>query len=137
MLPFLYAENRDNPIFTFPKFFLTLIRAICHCMINYFFVVYIYYDESVNDNGKMAGLWYINVNLYTCVLIFVTIDLMIFTKYHTWINMAIILVFTVIAYIIFVICAHHATMFNSVGTMAVAFGSGRFSFAGHVVLLII
>jgi energy-coupling factor transporter transmembrane protein EcfT len=95
-------------------------------MINYFFVIYLYYDESVNDNGKMAGLWYISVNLYTCVLIFVTIDLMIFTKYHTWINMAIIIVFTIIAYIIFVICAHHATLFNSVGTMAVAFGSGRF-----------
>ena len=126
MLPFLYAENRDNPLFTMPKFFLTLLRAIFHCMINYFFVIYLYYDESVNDNGKMAGLWYISVNLYTCVLIFVTIDLMIFTKYHTWINMTIILVFTIIAYIIFVICAHHATMFNSVGTMAVAFGSGRF-----------
>jgi hypothetical protein len=41
MLPFLYAENRDNPIFTIPKFFLTLIRAICHCMINYFFVIYL------------------------------------------------------------------------------------------------
>ena len=35
------------------------------------------------------------------------------------------LVITFIAYIIFVICAHHATMFNSVGTMAVAFGSPR------------
>ena len=50
---------------------------------------------------------------------------MIFTRYHTWINFTILLVITFIAYIIFVICAHHALMFKSVGTMAVAFGSAR------------
>ena len=126
MLPFLYAENRDNPLFTIPKFFLNLLRGAVHCVINYFFITYLYQYDSVNDHGKMGGLWFISVNLFTSVLIVVTVDLIIFTKYHTWINWAIIIVFTIIAYIIFVICAHHATMFKSVGTMATAFGSGRF-----------
>ena len=126
MLPFLYAENRDNPIFTIPKFFLHLLKGAIHCAINFFFIIYLYQYDSVNDNGKMGGLWFINVNLFTSILIVVTVDLIIFTKYHTWINWAILGVFTLLAYIIFIICVHHATMFKSVGTMATAFGSPRF-----------
>ena len=126
MLPFLYAENRDNPIFTIPKFFLHLLRGAIHCAINFFFIVYLYQYDSVNDHGKMGGLWFISVNLFTSILIVVTVDLIIFTKYHTWINWAIIAVFTILAYIIFVICVHHVTMFKSVGTIATAFGSPRF-----------
>ena len=126
MLPFLYAENRDNPIFTIPKFFLHLLKGAIHCAINFFFIVNLYQYDSVNDHGKMGGLWFISVNLFTSILIVVTVDLIIFTRYHTWINWAIIVVFTILAYIIFVICAHHSTMFKSVGTMARAFSSPRF-----------
>jgi phospholipid-transporting ATPase len=126
MLPFLYAENRDNPIFTIPKFFLNLLRGAVHCMINYFFVIYLYQYGSVNKHGKMGGLWFISVNLFTSVLIVVTVDLFIYTRYHTWINFTIILVFTIIAYIVFIIAAHNVALFKSVGTMAVAFGSPRF-----------
>ena len=126
MLPFLYAENRDNPLFTIPKFFLTLFRAIIHCCINFFFITYLYDGDSINYNGKMAGLWFISVNLFTSILIVVTVDLIIFTKYHTWINIAIILFFSIICYIVFIIVAHRSTVFNSVGTMAIAFGSPRF-----------
>ena len=125
MLPFLYEENRENPIFTVPKFFLHLLRGAIHCIINFFFIAYLYKEDSVNDDGQMGGLWFLSVNFFTSVLLVVTIDLLIFTRYHTWINFVIMLVITFIAYIIFVICAHHATMFNSVGTMAVAFGSPR------------
>ena len=125
MLPFLYAENRDNPIFTMPKFFLHLLRGAVHCMINFFYVIYLYHYDSVNKYGKMGGLWFISVNIFTSVLIFVTVDLFIYTKYHTWINIVVILIFTILAYIIFVIIAHRVVLFKSVGTMAVAFGSPR------------
>ena len=126
MLPFLYSENRDNPIFTIPKFFLHLLRGAIHCLINYFFIAYLYNEDAVNDDGQMGGLWFLSVNLFTSVLIVVSVDLFIFTRYHTWINFAIMLVFTFIAYFIFVACAHYSTIFNSVGTMATAFESARF-----------
>ena len=126
MLPFLYSENRDNPIFTMPKFFLTLLKGAVHCMIMFFFIVYLFKEDSMNRDGKMAGLWYVSVNLFTCVLIVVSVDLIINTKYHTYINFLIMLIFTVLAYIIFVIIVHHSTFFNSVGTIASAFGSSRF-----------
>ena len=126
MLPFLYSENRENPIFTMPKFFLTLLKGTVHCLIMFFFIVYLFKEESMNRDGKMAGLWYVSVNMFTCVLIVVSVDLIINTKYHTFINFLIMLIFTVIAYIIFVICVHHSTFFKSVGTISVAFGSSRF-----------
>ena len=82
-------------------------------------------DESVDKNGKMGGLWFCSVNLYTNILIIVSIELMIQTKYHTWINFAIVLVITFIAYIIFLFIVHNLSMFNSVGTINIAFKSGR------------
>ena len=124
MLPFLYAENRDNPQFTMRSFFLTLLRGTIHSLINFFFVVYML-DEPVNSNGKMGGLWFISVNLFTNILIIVSVELLIFTKYHTWINFVIILVITFVAYIIFIVIVHNLSLFNSVGTMGVAFSSAR------------
>ena len=126
MLPFLYSENRENPIFTMPKFFLTLIKGAVHCCIIYFFIIYLYKQDSINSDGKMGGLWFVSVNLFTCVLIVVSVDLIIFTKYHTIINFVIMLVFTIIAYIIFVIVVHYSTFFKSVGTITSVFGSPRF-----------
>ena len=124
MLPFLYAENRFKPHFTMMKFFLTLLKGIVHSVINFFWVIYIY-DESVDEEGKIGGLWFCSVNLFTNILIIVSLELIIETKYHTWINTVILLVITFISYIIFLVIVQQLTMFNSVGTVGVAFNSGR------------
>ena len=125
MLPFLYYENRMQPVFTFFSFFLSLLLGALHCIINYFTVVYLLYSDSVNSDGNMAGLWFLSVNIFTNVLIIVSVDLIIYTKYHTYINVLIMGIFTFLFYIIFLIIVHNVTYFNSVGTMVVAFGSGR------------
>ena len=126
MLPFLYEENRKNPIFTIPKFFLNLLKGMIHSVIIYFFGIYPYQYDSFNDEGKMAGLWFLDVNIYTNIIIVVTINIMINTKYHTFINFSFIIAFTLIAYIIVIFIAHNSKTFNSVGTMASIFGSARF-----------
>ena len=124
MLPFLYYENRENPHFTIRKFFLYLLKGIVHSLINFFWVVYML-DESVDSEGKIGGLWFISVNLFTNILIIVSVELLIYTKYHTWINCVILAVITFIAYIIFILIVHNLSTFNSYGTMQVAFGSAR------------
>jgi phospholipid-transporting ATPase len=124
MLPFLYLENRDNPFFTMRKFFLTLLKGTIHSVINFFGVIYML-DESIDEDGHMGGLWFCSVNLFTNILIIVSIELVILTKYHTWINFVILIVITFVAYVIFIIVVHHMSMFNSVGTMYVAFSSGK------------
>ena len=63
--------------------------------------------------------------IYLVILIIVSIELLILTKYHTWVNFVIMLVITFIAYIIFIIIVHNLSLFNSYGTMNVAFSSGK------------
>ena len=126
MLPFLYEENRKNPVFTIPKFFLHLFKGMIHAIIIYFFGIYPYQYDSFNEEGKMGGLWFLDVNIYTNLIIVVTINIMINTKYHTIINISFIFVFALVAYIIVIIIAHNSKTFKCVGTMVSVFGSARF-----------
>ena len=123
MLPFIYKENRDSPIFTIIKFSFTLIKGLVYSLINTFLVIYSINHIQINKKGQMAGLWFMSVNIYTNILIIVTSTLVMTTKYHTWIHVVILLVVTIIAYICFLFIVQHLTMFNSVGTMHVAFTS--------------
>jgi phospholipid-translocating P-type ATPase (flippase) len=123
MLPFMYAENRDNPIFTIKNFLLNLLKGIIHCSINFYIVIYSFMGENFDIKGNLPELWVISVTLFTNVLLIVTTDLLIYTKYHTWINFAIMGVVTVLAYIAFIFAVHHMTLFNSVGTMMNTFSS--------------
>ena len=128
MLPFMYADNRDNPIFTIKNFLLTLLKGIFHCCINFFFVIYSLRDESLDYSGNLGELWVISVCLFTNILLIVTTDLLIYTKYHTWINFLILGVVTFLAYILFIIVVHNWTFFNSVGTMVYTFKSSKIWF---------
>ena len=123
MLPFIYKENRDNPIFTIPKFLLNLFKGLVFSILNCFLVIYSIQNIQIDKNGKMAGLWFMSVDIYTNILIIVTITLLITTKFHTWIHFAILLVVTFIAYILFLIIVEIWDIFNSFGTMGVAFNS--------------
>ena len=125
MLPFLYEENRKNPVFTIPKFFLNQLIGAVHSCIIYFFGIYLFQYDAVNDDGKMGGLWFISVNLFTSIIIVVTVNLVINTKYHTILNLSFIVVFVILAYIIFMILAHNLFAFNSIGTIYTAFSSAR------------
>ena len=126
MLPFIYKENRDNPIFTIPNFILNLTKGLLFSIINCLFVIFSIQNIHINKKGKMAGLWFMSVDLYTNILIIVTVSLVISTKFHTWIHFAILGVVTFLAYIIFLILVHFWDLFHSVGTMGIAFSSPVF-----------
>ena len=125
LMPWLYSETRDYPIFTLMKFFLKLIKGLIHCVINYLWVVYSINNNILDGDGNMESLWLISVNLFSNIILIVSFDLMIYTNYHTWINIVIMLVSTFIFYIIFLIMVHYIKMFNSVGSMYVSFSSSR------------
>jgi len=125
MLPFLYLENRENQAFTIKNFFIYLVKGTVHSFINFFWVIN-YLDESINTKGNMGGLWVCSVNLFTNILLIVSIDLLIYTKYHTWINFIILFAVTFVSYMIFLSFVHNMTMFHSAGAIYNAFISGRF-----------
>ena len=123
MLPFIYKENRDNPIFTIFKFILNLGKGLIFSLVNTFFVIYSIKDEHIDKSGHMAGLWFMSVDIYTNVLIIVSVTLLVTTKFHTWINFVILLIVSFISYIVFLVIVQKLSIFNSVGTMGVAFKS--------------
>jgi phospholipid-transporting ATPase len=124
MQPWLYSETRDNPIFTIINFVLILLKGLLHCLINYFWIVYVIGNQSVDKNGNMESLWLISVNLFSNIILIVSIDLIVYTRYHTWINIAIMIFFTFILYILFIIMVHFVDLFKSVASMKVSFSSG-------------
>ena len=125
LMPWLYSENRDNPIFTLLNFFFKLIKGLIHCIINYLWVVYSINNNIIDGDGNIESLWLISVNLFSNIILIVSFDLLVYTNYHTWINIVIMLVSTFIFYILFLIMVHFMKMFNSVGSMKVSFLSSR------------
>lgn len=68
MLPFIYLENRDNPLFTKWSFILGMLRGIVQCMINVYFVIYCTISSPVDGHGNFVDLWYISVLLFTNII---------------------------------------------------------------------
>ena len=123
LLPWLYSETRDNPIFTIFNFILVLIKGLIHCLINYFWIIYSIKNLAVDKDGDVESLWLISVNLFSNIILIVSLDLFVYTRYHTWINVAIMLFFTFTLYILFIIMVHHVKLFKSQASMNVSFGS--------------
>lgn len=125
MLPYMYKENRDNPIFTVDNFLLTLLKGSIHCIINFYIIIFVFNEQSFDKKGNIPELWILSVCLYTNILLIVTGDLMIYTKYHTWLNFFIIGIKTVLLYIGFIILVHNWSFFNSVDTMVNTFNRSK------------
>ena len=90
-----------------------LFKGIVHCILNYFFTIYITLDTPIDKDGSMDCLWYTSVDLYTNILFIVSIDLIIDTANITWINVVIQLGTTFGFYIIFLCAVHFTPTFNS------------------------
>ena len=122
LIPFLYKEQRDNPIFTVTHFLLNLLKGAFHSLINYYFTIIII-NKTLNENGYETNFWTISVCLFSNILLIVTIDLIIEMKFHNYIVWLLIIFLTLFVYVIFLLFVERMTMFNSVGTMAITFDS--------------
>ncbi len=122
--PYLYYEGREYPKFTIFHFILELIKGVFHSFINYYICIN-GGKSAINSLGHVTCLWYNSVILYTNIIIIVSIDLIVITKYHTWINWVLLFFCTFFLYVLFLIAVHKLIMFNSQGTMQIAFSSGK------------
>ena len=122
LIPFLYKEQREDPIFSVKNFLLNLLKGAFHSFLNYFFtttiICYVF-----NENGYESNLWTLSVCLYTNILLIVTIDLIIEMRFHNFIVWLLIMFLTVAPYIIFLVFVQRFTTFKSVGTMDNTFGA--------------
>ena len=122
LIPFLYKEQRNYPIFTIGHFLLNLLKGALHALMNYFFTTF-FVNKILNEDGYETNFWTISVCLYTNILLIVTLDLIIEMKFHNYIVWLLILILTISTYIIFLLCVQRFVMFNSVGTMSITFNS--------------
>jgi phospholipid-transporting ATPase len=122
LIPYLYKEQREKPIFNIKNFLLNLFKGIIHALINYFVTIYIVYKE-IDLDGHDSNLWLISVTLFTNILMIVTVNIVIFTKYHTFINWIVVIVTTLLLYILYLVIVENINMFDSSGTMNYTFNS--------------
>ena len=122
LLPFLYKEQKERPIFTITNFVISLFKGVIHALINYFVTIYSI-DSILNKDGYETNLWTLSVCLFTNILIVVSADLIIMTKYHTYINWILIIFLSFVLYILFLLVVHRFSAFNSMATMTVTFDS--------------
>ena len=122
LIPYLYKEQREKPIFNIKNFGLNLFKGIIHALINYFVTIYVIFKEIDNDAHE-SNLWVISAVLFTNILMIVTIDMIIFTKYHTFINWIIIIISTILCYILFLVFVENVNIFTSSGAMNYSFNS--------------
>ena len=126
LMPFLYKETRDNPIFTVFHFLFFIFKAVVHCLLNYFIVIYSVNRIPIDDDGYMGCLWFISVTIYTNIIIIVSLELFINTRYHTWINFALLIGTTFILYILFLIIVHNWSIFKSYASIKGSINSSLF-----------
>ena len=123
LIPYLYKEQREKPHFNVRNFLLNLLKGIIHALINYFFTLYSI-NYTIDEEGHDSNLWVISAVLYTNILLIVSLDMIIFTQYHTWINWVIVGCSTFVLYIIFLVMVENMSFFTSSGTMHYTFNSG-------------
>ena len=121
--PFLYGELKTHPIFNKQIFSLYLLKGTVHCIINFFCTVYSTVRTPIDEDGNTDCLWYTSVNLYTNIILLVSLDLILDTVNITWINIVIQAVTTFAFYIIFLIAVHYFSVFNSYASIDVSVNS--------------
>jgi phospholipid-transporting ATPase len=126
MMPFLYKETRDTPIFTNKTFLLSLFRGIIFGVINFFFTV-ISLDESCIDNqGNYADIWYISANLFTSIIFIVSFRLINVQRHFIWLTPFIMFFTSWMTYFAFVAYVNFNYTYKSFATFEVVFGSLKF-----------
>ena len=68
LLPFLYKELNDKPIFHTVSFVLSLCRGLGQALIVFFFCFFSLEQAAVDSDGNIADLWYFSVNLFTSII---------------------------------------------------------------------
>jgi magnesium-transporting ATPase (P-type) len=122
LIPFLYKEQRDNPIFSIKNFLFDILKGALHSLANYYFTISSI-DLILNDDGYESNIWTVSVCLYSNILLIVTLDLIIEMKFHNYIVWLLIIFLTLFLYVIFLIGLENNLTFNSVGTMKITFRS--------------
>jgi len=68
LTPFIYKENKIFPIFDVKNFMISLLRGTIHGIINFILVIFSLWNNTIDEKGNNADLWFLSVVLYTNII---------------------------------------------------------------------
>lgn len=68
LLPFIYIENKKQPIFKISSFIFEILRGMLHGLINFFILYFVLAQTPIDMNGNIADIWYFSVNCFTNIV---------------------------------------------------------------------
>lgn len=126
LLPFLFTDQRDNPILNSYSFSREILRAIGQGALIFYLSTNSLVNLAINSQGSLADLWFFSMNIYSIIIFAVSIRLLISVRYFSSIIVVVMGCFSWLLYIFCLILSQRMTLFNSVGTTSVAFSSFNF-----------
>lgn len=91
-ISYTYYVGREGLLFNICNFVKNLIQATCFSLVIFFFTLFMYdYTISLRGNVELTDFWMNANTMYTCLIFIVDYRLLIFQKYHTWVNWLIVL----------------------------------------------
>ena len=126
MMPFLYKEARDQPLFAIQNFLTSLLKGLIFGAFN-FYIFEASLDVDVIDiKGNTENLWFGSLVLYTNVILSVSFSLILNERFIIILVPLVLIITSFILYIIFCIWVHYETMFNSFASILGSLSSGKF-----------
>ena len=109
-MPLLYKESRDEKrYFTLYRFLFTVIKSIIlSCII--FLLCSL--STIIDNRGHYSNIWYMSLKNFTCILIVISINIFIETKFIVYFLPLVVIVTTFLFYFIFLFLVHYGLVFN-------------------------
>ncbi|XP_077164389.1 phospholipid-transporting ATPase IG isoform X7 [Paroedura picta] len=84
--PKLYMNVSDNAMLQLKPFLYWTFLGLFDGLVFFFGGYFLFYDSSLEDNGKMSGNWSFGTMVFTVLVFTVTLKLAIDTRFWTWLN---------------------------------------------------
>lgn len=127
MMPFLYKESREDPLFSFKSFFWSLFKGLCLGLFNMLFLLFSIKESGINIRGDPDNLWFGSLTLYTNIIISVSLTLFLNERFIIFLVPLILITTSWGIYFGFCFYVHYSSLlFNSSASILDSFNSGKF-----------
>ena len=126
MMPFLYKEARDKPLFSIKNFLVSLLKGLIFGTFNFYIFEIVHANVIVNSKGNHENLWYDSLALYTNIIITVSVSLILTERYIIILVPLVLVITSFLLYFLFCIWVHYEEMFNSFASIFGSLSSIKF-----------
>ncbi len=112
MMPQFYYISQRNLNFTPYTFLQWIVHGLLYALIVFTIHTLLIGDVTMSSDGDTTDIWYVSITLYTTIVAIVTLRIILYTRFWTWISYVAILIFTVILYMIWLWVADNIKFFQ-------------------------